>query len=42
VRSEVSADVVSAQEVRTWIEELYNQQQRPGAARDFFAGLKQK
>jgi tetratricopeptide (TPR) repeat protein len=42
VLSEVSPDVVSAHELRTWIEELYKQQQRPEAAHDFFARLKQK
>jgi hypothetical protein len=42
LRSEVSSDVVSAQELRTWIEDLYQQQQRPEAARDFFARLKQQ
>jgi len=40
--STVAADAEYAQEVRTWIEELFQQQQRPEAARDFFAGLKQK
>lgn len=40
--SKVPADIESAQEARSWIEALYNQQQRPEAARDFFARLKQK
>ncbi len=42
MHSEVSADVVSAQEVRGWIEDLYNQLRRPEAAQAFFARLKQK
>jgi len=40
--SKVASDAEYAQEVRTWIEELYQQQQRPQAAHDFFARLKQK
>jgi serine/threonine protein kinase/tetratricopeptide (TPR) repeat protein len=40
--SKVPTDAEYAQEVRSWIEDLYNQQRRPEAAHAFFAGLKQK
>ncbi len=40
--SKVPADVEYAREVRGWIEDLYDEQRRPEAARDFFARLKQK
>jgi serine/threonine protein kinase/Tfp pilus assembly protein PilF len=40
--SKAAADAEYAQEVRSWIEELYQQQQRPESAREFFARLKQK
>jgi serine/threonine protein kinase/tetratricopeptide (TPR) repeat protein len=41
-RSQRPADVESAREVRGWIEDLYRQQRRPEAARDFFARVQKQ
>ncbi len=40
--SQRASDVEVTQEIRRWIEELYQQQNRPEAAHAFFAGLQNK